>query len=200
MSRLAGAIMNSAVAPETALVACASVKAPAKGKVESKAKQLTRMRSRIDLDDDVEQAKQEAKDAKKQLRKKMTDAKLARKRKMRLVTKASKLPSEDLYRIALYKRVNLMNAMVSKDMAGAVTSMLGQVDQDVLETLLKEQLEKRGKVQQLEMPEGNANSAAANAGGAGGQFAGDQASSEVTMEREVEEKSPASVDDAEDPE
>ena len=192
MSRLAGAILNSSAAADTASVARQIEKAQPKGKAQPKAKQLTRMRSRIDLDDDVEEAKRAAKDAKKQLRQKVTDAKLARKRKMRLVTKAAKLPADDLYRIALYKRVNLMNATVSKDMAGAVTSMLSEVDGDVLETMLKETLEKRAKVQEVVQSEGVAASPVAIAAGSAGVVEAPQQSGEAAVEQATEEKSPAS--------
>ena len=200
MSRLAGAIMNSVAEAERATAASRGEKAEAKGKAAPKAKQLARLRSRIDLDDDVEDAKQAAKEAKKQLRKKVTDAKLARKKKMRLVTKASKLPSDDLYRIALYKRVNLMNAMVSKDMAGAVTTMLGQVDTDMLEKLLKEQLEKRANLPEAGKSEASPASALAIAGDAGGVVAAPPEVAEAASEPIVDQPSPASVAGPEDPE
>ena len=143
MSKLAGAILNSSAPPPCALVRQGQKQPQAKPKAQPKAKSLSRLRSRIDLDDDVETAKAAAKEAKRALRKKVTDAKLARKKKMRQVSKASKLSSDDLYRIALYKRGNLMNAMVSKDMAGAVGSMLEKVDQSTLETMLRDILAKR---------------------------------------------------------
>ena len=158
------------------------------------------MRSHIDLDDDVEDAKQAAKEAKKQLRKKVTDAKLARKKKMRLVTKASKLPSDDLYRIALYKRVNLMNAMVSKDMAGAVTTMLGQVDTDILENLLKEQLAKRATLPQAGKSEAGPASALAIPEDAGSVVAAPPEVADVASQPVVDQPSPASVADVEEPE
>ena len=143
MSRLAGAIMNSLADAPPVAGGSAEPKAQAKGKAAPKAKQLARVRSRIDLDDDVEHAKLAAKEAKKQLRKKVTDAKLARKKKMRLVTKASKLPSDDLYRIALYKRVNIMNAMMQKDTHGAIDTMLSEVDSVTLESLITQHIDKR---------------------------------------------------------
>ena len=143
MSRLAGAIVNS-LAPQSAP---AAPKAKAKGKAKAKplpaAQLLARQRSRIDLDDDVDDAKRLAKVAKDALRRKLATARAARRKKMRLVAKAAKLPSEDLYRIAVYKRVNLMNTMVSKDLRSSLGAAFSESDIPSMEALLKETLERK---------------------------------------------------------
>ena len=193
MSKLAGAILNSTAAPPGDLVRQGQRQPQAKPKAQPKAKALSRLRSRIDLDDDVEAAKAAAREAKKALRKKVTDAKLARKKKMRLVSKASKLPSDDLYRIALYKRVNLMNAMVSKDMAGAVGSMLEKVDHSMLETLLRDTLAKRA-VAEPPTPEGqSAGSGVVRAACEEPEAAAGTAASGQADHEEVAIQSPASA-------
>ena len=189
---MSGAILNSSAPPASALIPQGKAQPQAKPKAQPKAKALTRLRSRIDLDDDVETAKAAAKEAKKLLRKKVTDAKLARKKKMRLVTKASKLPSDDLYRIALYKRVNLMNAMVSKDMAGAVTSMLSQVDQSVLEDMLKDTLAKRAETEGQATAGHSAASGVIRAGCVEGEPAAEAAAPVTALIEDAERQSPAS--------
>ena len=90
----------------------------AKAKAKAKAKASgARQRVHLDLDDVVTAARKRAKEAKTVLKYKQHEARLAERKKMRLVAKASKLPSDDLLRIGLYKRVSLVNTALRSDLS-----------------------------------------------------------------------------------
>ena len=149
MSALAGAVLASC-APQANGRAAPSVqpkpkpvaKPKAKPKAKAKGGPVVR-RVKLDLDEGVSAARKHVEQAKKALRKTAVEQKMQERKKMRLVAKAQKLPMDDLYRIVLYKRVNLMNAMMSSDMEGAVQGVLGQLSDEELETVVLNLKEKR---------------------------------------------------------
>ena len=61
-------------------------------------------RPKLDFDEEMAKIAQQAKEAKKILNAHMADKRNAARRKSRLVKKASRLPTDDLYRIAVLKR------------------------------------------------------------------------------------------------
>ena len=81
--------------------------APTPAKKRPGAKRLPR--PKLDFDDELAKIAQHAKDAKKVLQKHMVEKRNAARRKSRLVKKASKLPTDDLYRIAVLKRVGQLD-------------------------------------------------------------------------------------------
>ena len=62
---------------------------------------------------------------------------------MRLTAKASKLASDDLHRIALYKRIGLVNSARKSDVEGTLTQVLQSLDDPRLEELLLQEMNTR---------------------------------------------------------
>ena len=69
-------------------------------------------RPRLDFDLEIDAISARAKDAKKVLQAHMAEKRNAARRKSRLVKKASKLPTDDLYRIAVLKRVGQLDLLL----------------------------------------------------------------------------------------
>ena len=86
--------------------ACEKSSTPVKS--VAKAKRLPR--PKLDYDVELEKITQSARDAKKVLKAHMAEKRNAARRKSRLVRKASKLPTDDLYRIAVLKRCGNLDA------------------------------------------------------------------------------------------
>ena len=120
----------------------------AKAKAKAKAKASgARQRVHLDLDDVVTAARKRAKEAKTVLKYKQHEARLAERKKMRLVAKASKLPSDDLLRIGLYKRVSLVNTALRSDLSGTMATLMDNLGTEELEATLRTELAKRKAVE-----------------------------------------------------
>ena len=100
-------------------------------------------RSRIDFDEEVDAARKVAKEAKKVLKSKIAQAKMAERKKIRIVAKASKLPSDDLLRIALYKRINIVKTAMSADVQGSLQAVMNNMDISQLQHFLTSEIERR---------------------------------------------------------
>ena len=100
-------------------------------------------RSRIDLDEDVDAARKVAKEAKKVLRSKIAQAKMAERKKIRIVAKAAKLPTDDLLRIALHKRINIVKTAMNADVQGSLQAVMDKMDVSQLQELVNKEIEKR---------------------------------------------------------
>ena len=115
MAKLAGAIMNSLAEATCAAKAKAQSKAKAKGKAAAKAEVQTKpTRVKIDLDEHVTAARQQAMIAKKDYQKEVAVAKAKEKHRARFSARMSKVSPEDLFRSCIDKRVNLVNAMSAR--------------------------------------------------------------------------------------
>ena len=144
MSALAAAVFAAAAGkPRAGTKGKAKAAVAAKAKAKAAAGPGVRRRSRIDLDEDVDAARAVAKQAKKVLRSNLVEAKAAEKKKMRLTAKASKLASDDLHRIALYKRIGLVNSARKSDVEGTLTQVLQSLDDPRLEELLLQEMNTR---------------------------------------------------------
>ena len=116
----------------------------AKGKAAPRAAAVPgKRRSRIDLDEDVDAARKVAKEAKKVLRSKIAQAKMAERKKIRIVAKAAKLPTDDLLRIALHKRINIVKTAMSADVQGSLQAVMDKMDVSQLQQLVNQEIEKR---------------------------------------------------------
>ena len=111
--------MNSLAEATCAAKAKPQSKAKAKGKAAAQAEvQKKPKRVNIDLDEHVAEARQAALIAKKHYQKEQAVAKAKEKQRVRFSAKMNKVSPEDLLRICLYKRVNLVNAMTDQGMKG----------------------------------------------------------------------------------
>ena len=116
----------------------------AKGKAAPKVAAVPgKRRSRIDLDEDVDAARKIAKEAKKVLKSKIAQAKVAERKKVRIVAKAAKLPSDDLLRIALYKRINIVKTAMSADVEGSLHAVMNGMDISQLQQFVNAEIQKR---------------------------------------------------------
>ena len=79
----------------------------------------------IDLDDHIRKAQEAIKSARKQVQQARVQAKLEKRKKQRLVRKASTLNVEDLERIAVLKRCGLIAAEAPSGASGSAFSSAG---------------------------------------------------------------------------
>ena len=104
-------------------------------------KPLVRKRVRIpDIDKAIDETATVVAQAKKQLKAAAVQRRNAQRRRSRLVAKAAKLPADDLYKIAVYKRTNILAHILENNKDTLKESLKNLVDQSdgaSLQTLMK---------------------------------------------------------------
>ena len=126
----------------------ASAKAKAKATVQPKAKAKgsplgPRKRGRLDLDDNVDQARAVAAAAKKALRATLVRQKNEQRKAQRPRGKAAKLPPDDLLRIAIYKRINVVNSALADNVERATLETLEGVDDERFQRIVEKEQGRR---------------------------------------------------------
>ena len=113
----------------------------AKAKAKPMGKPLSRKRPRIpDIDQAIEMTAAVVEQAKKGLRAAAVQRKNAQRRRSRLVAKAAKLPADDLYKIAVYKRTNFLAHILENNqdtLKANLASLVDDTDPQSVQQLLK---------------------------------------------------------------
>ena len=148
MAGLAGAVLSTLKAPPPVPAPKAKGKAKAKAKGQAKAKAPCK-RVKIDLDEDVAAARMQTQLAKQQLRRTTAEARCRERKRQRLTVKAAKIGMDDLLRINTYKRVNLVNAAMNKDMEAVVSQVFQAIPLDAAIQLLSRITEERKTIEAL---------------------------------------------------
>ena len=94
----------------------------------ARTRKTRRVKPVIDLDDHIRKAQEAIKIARKQVQQARVQAKLEKRKKQRLVRKASTLNVEDLERIAVLKRCGLISAETSEAGSSTAPSSAASVD------------------------------------------------------------------------
>ena len=98
---------------------------PAEGQTERKPVKKRPRQPIIDLDDHIRKAQEAIKSARKQVQQARAQAKLEKRKKQRLVRKASTLNVEDLERIAVLKRCGLIAVEPPSEASASASSSAG---------------------------------------------------------------------------